>query len=65
MIIASFSHLIGSSHAHDVLTAFMSKHDFHVTPHHHLETGWKATFSYGEGGRTIGVNSEVLTFAYY
>jgi metal-dependent amidase/aminoacylase/carboxypeptidase family protein len=48
-----------NSHAHDVLTAFMSKHGFEVTKHYHLETAWRATFSHGEGGRTIGVNSEV------
>lgn len=48
-----------TSHAHDVLTAFVEKHDFETTRHYHLETAWRATFSHGEGGRTIGVNSEV------
>lgn len=48
------------SHAHDVLTAFMSNHGFTVTRHFHLPTAWRATFSHGEGGRTVGVNSEVL-----
>lgn len=47
------------SHAHDVLTAFLSKHGFEVTKHFHLETAWRAAFSHGKGGRTIGVNSEV------
>lgn len=45
--------------AHDVLTDFVSKHGFEVTKHYHLETAWRATFSHGEGGRTIGVNSEM------
>lgn len=48
-------------HAHDVLTAFMSKHGFEVTKHYHLETAWLATYSHGKGGRTIGINSEVRT----
>lgn len=48
-----------SSHAHDVYTAFMEKHGFEVTKSYHLETAWKATFTHGTGGRTIGVNSEV------
>ena len=47
------------SHAHDVLTAFVAKHGFEVTKHYHLETGWRAVYTHGEGGRTIGVNSEV------
>ncbi|KAG6872924.1 hypothetical protein C0995_005182 [Termitomyces sp. Mi166 len=38
---------------------FMEKHGFEVTKHYHLETAWRATFTNGEGGRTIGVNSEV------
>ncbi|KAF8065234.1 hypothetical protein FPV67DRAFT_1782182 [Lyophyllum atratum] len=46
-------------HAHDVLTAFMTKHGFEVTKHYHLDTAWLATFTHGEGGRTIGVNSEM------
>jgi len=46
-------------HAHDVLTAFMSKHGFEVTKHYHMETAWLATFSHGDGGRTIGINSEM------
>ncbi|KAG6882421.1 hypothetical protein C0993_010605, partial [Termitomyces sp. T159_Od127] len=45
-------------HAHDVLTEFMEKHGFQVTKHYHLETAWRAAFTNGEGGRTIGVNSE-------
>jgi metal-dependent amidase/aminoacylase/carboxypeptidase family protein len=48
-----------TSHAHDILTAFMEKQGFKVTKHHHLPTAWLATFSHGNGGRTIGVNSEM------
>jgi len=46
-------------HAHDVLTAFMAKHGFEVTKNYHLKTAWLATYSHGQGGRTIGVNSEM------
>jgi metal-dependent amidase/aminoacylase/carboxypeptidase family protein len=46
-------------HAHDVLTSFMSNHGFSVTPHHHLRTAWAATYTKGDGGRTIGINSEM------
>ncbi|EMD37090.1 hypothetical protein CERSUDRAFT_114992 [Gelatoporia subvermispora B] len=44
---------------HDVLTDFMMKQGFSVTPHHLLETAWVATFTHGSGGRNIGVNSEM------
>ncbi|KAG6914844.1 hypothetical protein DXG01_014976 [Tephrocybe rancida] len=37
----------------------MAKHGFEVTKHYHLETAWRAIFTNGEGGRTIGVNSEM------
>ena len=47
------------SHAHDVYTAFMTKHGFEVIKKYHLDTAWKATFTHGTGGRTIGINSEV------
>ncbi|KAG5636875.1 hypothetical protein H0H81_006536 [Sphagnurus paluster] len=46
-------------YAHDALTTFMAKHGFEVEKHYHLETAWRATFTHGEGGRTIGVNSEM------
>ncbi|KAG5725164.1 Peptidase M20 domain-containing protein 2 [Termitomyces sp. T112] len=46
-------------YAHDVLTEFMAKYGFEVTKHYHLETAWRAIFTNGEGGRTIGVNSEM------
>ena len=48
-----------NSHAHDVLTAFLSKHGFDVTPHHLMDTAWVARYAHGQGGRTIGVNSEM------
>ncbi|KAG6917040.1 hypothetical protein DXG01_004092 [Tephrocybe rancida] len=53
---------IHSHHAHDVLTKFMAKHGFEVTEHYHLETAWRAKFTNGEGGRTIGVNSEPILY---
>jgi metal-dependent amidase/aminoacylase/carboxypeptidase family protein len=37
----------------------MSKHGFEVTKHHLLETAWSAVFTHGQGGRTIGINSEM------
>ena len=39
-------------HAHDVLTSFISKKGFSVTPHFHLETAWSATYTHGSGGRS-------------
>ena len=44
-------------HAHDVLTDYVAKQGFEVKKNHVLPTGWEAKFSYGSGGRTIGVNS--------
>ncbi|KAG6834485.1 hypothetical protein H0H93_009394 [Arthromyces matolae] len=46
-------------YAHDILTKFMDKHGFEVTRHYLLETAWRATFTNGQGGRVIGVNSEM------
>ncbi|PFH51126.1 hypothetical protein AMATHDRAFT_59581 [Amanita thiersii Skay4041] len=46
-------------HAHDVLTTFMDRHGFRVERKFHLDTAWRATFSHGTGGRTIGINSEM------
>ncbi|KAK7683771.1 hypothetical protein QCA50_013147 [Cerrena zonata] len=46
-------------HAHDVLTDFMAKHGFQVKQHYILPTAWEATFTQGQGGPTIGVNSEM------
>jgi amidohydrolase len=46
-------------YAHDVLTAFMEKHGWAVERHYLLDTAWVATFSHGNGGRVLGVNSEM------
>ncbi|TFK45850.1 hypothetical protein OE88DRAFT_1715241 [Heliocybe sulcata] len=47
-------------HAHAALTAFMSAHGFTVTKHYlGLDTAWRAEWSTGTGGRTLGVNSEM------
>ncbi|KAM5531379.1 hypothetical protein V8D89_014972 [Ganoderma adspersum] len=46
-------------HAHDVLTAFVEKHGFQVIRHYFLDTAWVAKYSRGNGGRTLGVNSEM------
>lgn len=37
----------------------MSKHGFEVEQHYFLKTAWKATYTHGSGGRTLGVNSEM------
>ncbi|KAH8108889.1 hypothetical protein DFH11DRAFT_1630995 [Phellopilus nigrolimitatus] len=47
-------------YAHDTLTAFMHLHGFKITPHYTgLQTAWKAEWSFGKGGRTLGINSEM------
>ncbi|KIK46033.1 hypothetical protein CY34DRAFT_465941 [Suillus luteus UH-Slu-Lm8-n1] len=47
-------------YAHDTYTAFMdSKHGFTVTKSHHLETAGVATYTHGQGGRVLGINSEM------
>ncbi|OAX43727.1 hypothetical protein K503DRAFT_765585 [Rhizopogon vinicolor AM-OR11-026] len=46
-------------YAHDAYTAFMEKRGFTVTRNHHLETAWVATYTHGQGGRVLGVNSEM------
>lgn len=38
----------------------MKEHGWDVKEHHLLETAWEATFEYGQGGRVIGINSEVF-----
>lgn len=50
---------VGLRYAHDVLTAFMEKHGWNVEKHYHLDTAWVASFSHGNGGRVLGVNSEM------
>jgi metal-dependent amidase/aminoacylase/carboxypeptidase family protein len=37
----------------------MSKHGFKVQKHFILPTAWQATYTQGNGGRTIGINSEM------
>jgi metal-dependent amidase/aminoacylase/carboxypeptidase family protein len=37
----------------------MEKHGWNVEKHFHLETAWAATFTHGNGGRVLGVNSEM------
>ncbi|KAG2742950.1 hypothetical protein P692DRAFT_20785328, partial [Suillus brevipes Sb2] len=46
-------------YAHDAYTAFMEKHGFTITKNHHLETAWVATYTHGQGGRVLGINSEM------
>ncbi|KAI6014998.1 hypothetical protein F5J12DRAFT_512954 [Pisolithus orientalis] len=46
-------------HAHDVYTAFVEKQGFVVQRHYLLETAWVATYSHGQGGPVLGVNSEM------
>ena len=47
------------SYAHDALTSFMENKGWDVKKHYHLDTAWVATFSNGNGGRVLGVNSEM------
>lgn len=48
------------SYAHDILADFMEGHGFVVTRHYlGLQTAWRAEFTHGKGGRTIGVNAEM------
>ncbi|KAH7911494.1 hypothetical protein BJ138DRAFT_1135350 [Hygrophoropsis aurantiaca] len=46
-------------YAHDAYTAFMASRGFVVTKHYHLSTAWAATYTYGQGGRVLGINSEM------
>ncbi|KAJ3798506.1 amidohydrolase [Lentinula aff. detonsa] len=47
-------------YARDTLTAFMRRHKFNVTSEYlGLETAWRAEYSYGNGGKVIGINSEM------
>ncbi|KAJ8588285.1 amidohydrolase [Rhizopogon salebrosus TDB-379] len=46
--------------AHDILSDFMENHGFVVTRHYlGLNTAFKAEYTHGKGGRTIGINSEM------
>lgn len=47
-------------YAHDTLCDFMESHGFAVTRHYlGLDTAWRAQFTHGKGGRTLGINSEM------
>lgn len=49
-----------SSKTHDTLTNFMEAQNFTVTRHIcGLDTAWRAEWSFGVGGRTLGINSEM------
>ncbi|EIN14737.1 hypothetical protein PUNSTDRAFT_56775 [Punctularia strigosozonata HHB-11173 SS5] len=49
-----------SRHAHDVLVEFMLARGFEVTnPYEELPTAWRATYTRGSGGRTIGICAEM------
>jgi len=37
----------------------MEKRGWEVKKHYHLDTAWVATFSHGNGGRVLGINSEM------
>ncbi|TCD65803.1 hypothetical protein EIP91_002196 [Steccherinum ochraceum] len=46
--------------AHDALTTYMESKGFRVTRHYaKLDTAWRAEYTRGQGGRVIGVNSEM------
>ncbi|KAI6124086.1 hypothetical protein EV401DRAFT_1201100 [Pisolithus croceorrhizus] len=46
-------------HAHDVYTEFVEKRGFVTQRHYLLETAWVATYTHGQGGPVLGVNSEM------
>ncbi|KAG9307957.1 hypothetical protein JVU11DRAFT_12763 [Chiua virens] len=46
-------------YAHDVYTDFMGSQGWVVQKHYLLETAWVATYTHGQGGRVLGVNSEM------
>lgn len=46
--------------AHKLLSDYMESHGFSVTRHYlGLKTAWRAEYTHGQGGRTIGINSEM------
>lgn len=49
----------GCRHAHDTYTAFVEKQGFVIQRHYLLETAWVATYSRGQGGPVLGINSEM------
>ncbi|TDL23869.1 hypothetical protein BD410DRAFT_786535 [Rickenella mellea] len=46
-------------YAHDTLSSFMDSHGFKTTTHYLMETAWRAEFVHGNGGRVLGINSEM------
>ncbi|KAK0217826.1 hypothetical protein IW262DRAFT_1298439 [Armillaria fumosa] len=47
-------------YAHDLLCAYMETHGFQVTRHYlGLNTAWRAEYTHGKGGSTLGINSEM------
>ncbi|KAI5994146.1 hypothetical protein EDD15DRAFT_2509753 [Pisolithus albus] len=46
-------------YAHDVYTSFVERQGFVVQRHNLLETAWVATYTHGQGGPVLGVNSEM------
>jgi len=46
-------------YAHDTYTAFLEAQGWDVQRHYLLETAWVATYTHGQGGRVLGVNSEM------
>ena len=62
MIIVCFlliSSISRCRYAHDAYTAFMEKQGFVVQRHYLLETAWTATYSRGQSGPVLGLNSEM------
>jgi len=46
-------------YAHDVYTEFMEAQGWNVKKHYLLETAWVATYTNGQEGRVLGINSEM------
>ncbi|KAI9458998.1 hypothetical protein HD554DRAFT_2138142 [Boletus coccyginus] len=46
-------------YAHDVYTEFLEAQGWDVQKHYLLETAWVATYTHGQGGRVVGINSEM------
>ncbi|KAK0467138.1 uncharacterized protein EV420DRAFT_668556 [Desarmillaria tabescens] len=47
-------------YAHDLLCAYMENHGFQVTRQYlGLDTAWRAEYTHGKGGSTLGINSEM------
>jgi len=54
-------HPLTTSYAHDLYTNFMKSqgNGWVVQEHYLLDTAWVATYTHGQGGRVLGVNSEM------